>query len=344
MPRLRSDRTRFALEEAVPAPTDVSPRNPGVSKLAFNVPVAIERNDLLFTFRSDTLAPLLDVSNWLNGVDWLAGSFMPAPAFHGLLEFTSSRLMFAQRGLPRKIADAHNLSFAARIHPESPMWMGFADQHVSGAGPAPIVTFQGNDEARFTDTRTGDYFFDGSIQHLSHLILDLAEWYDETYAERVQYMFRSNPIPSIGNADEFTDGGGPAFLKAQFQGREDALHNALGVDTFEGERRMGHLAALHRSSRTARGTPIHIRMDGPGFDNMDVPDGSNQPKLQFTAFVPTANFFAAMRRNQAALDLVRRHEVEEEDNGLERFLTATRRQNFLVPPRQHRAFPLLELA
>jgi hypothetical protein len=29
---------------------------------------------------------------------------------------------------------------------------------------------------------------------------------------------------------------------------------------------------------------------------------------------------------------------------LERFMTATRRQNFLVPPRRHRAFPMLELA
>jgi hypothetical protein len=28
----------------------------------------------------------------------------------------------------------------------------------------------------------------------------------------------------------------------------------------------------------------------------------------------------------------------------ERFLTATRRQNFLIPPRRHRAFPLVELA
>jgi hypothetical protein len=29
-------------------------------------------------------------------------------------------------------------------------------------------------------------------------------------------------------------------------------------------------------------------------------------------------------------------------NGPERFITATRRQNFLVPPRRHRAFPLAE--
>jgi len=343
MLRLTATPNRFALEEAVPSPTDVSRTNRQIEKVRFNVPVAIERNDVLVTLRSDTLAPLLDVYSWLKGVDWLNGQFVPAPAFRGLFESTSSRLMFAQRGLPRKVAEAHSLPYAGHVPPDSPMWMGFADQHVTGAGPASIVAFQGNEEARFTDTKAGDYFFDGAIQHLSHLILDLAEWYDETYSERVQYMFRSNPIPSIGKADQFVDGGGPTFLAANFQGREDALHNATAADTFEGKRRMGHLAALHRSSRTSKGTPLHIRMDGPGFDTMDVPDGSTQPKLHFTVFVPTANFFAAMRRNQAATDLVERHGVEEEDNGLERFLTVTRRQNFLVPPRIHRAFPLVEL-
>ncbi len=60
-------------------------------------------------------------------------------------------------------------------------------------------------------------------------------------------------------------------------------------------------------------------------------------------FVPTAEFFRAMRVNQASLDLVHQFGVADEDNGLERFLTATRRQNFLVPSRRNRAFPLLEL-
>ena len=59
--------------------------------------------------------------------------------------------------------------------------------------------------------------------------------------------------------------------------------------------------------------------------------------------MPTADFFARMRRNQASLDLVRKYGVDDENNGLERFITATRRQNFLVPPRRHRAFPLLEM-
>lgn len=35
--------------------------------------------------------------------------------------------------------------------------------------------------------------------------------------------------------------------------------------------------------------------------------------------------------------------ADSEDDGLERFITATRRQNFLIPPRRNRAFPLREL-
>ena len=62
------------------------------------------------------------------------------------------------------------------------------------------------------------------------------------------------------------------------------------------------------------------------------------------SFFPTADFFATLRRNQASLDLFDEFNLEEEDHGLERFITATRRQNYLIPPRRHRAFPLVELA
>jgi hypothetical protein len=148
-----------------------------------------------------------------------------------------------------------------------------------GRGPTLVGQRLGEE-----DSRPGDYIDNGSIQHLSHVIQDLEAFYaregeagqdeDETSLERVQYMFRSNPPPSLGNADQFANGGGPAFL--------------------------------------------------------------------FTVFVPTADFFATMRRNQAALDQQRQFAVDPNDNGLERFITATRRQSFLVPPRRHRSFPLLE--
>ena len=354
MPRLSSNNSRLVLEEAVPSPTDVSPQNPGVTKLNFNVPVRIESNDLLFTIRGDDSSFVADVVAWLGGSNVISGRPIASPAFGGLLAFTSSRAMFQQMGLPRYVAGANGLPFAPFIHPQSPMWMGFADQQTDGSGPAAITTFAGNASAHLTSARAGDYFDNGSIQHLSHDILDLVQFFDldengvpgsdGTYTERVQYMFRSTPPPSLGNTDQFSNGGGPAFLDARFQGTGDAAASAQGIGTLNGEHRIGHMSGLQRSSRAADGTPIHVRMDGPGFDAMDVPGGGNQPKLQFTVFVPSADFFTTMRRNQGCQDLSAQFGVAQTDNGLERFITATRRQNFLLPPRRHRAFPLLELA
>jgi hypothetical protein len=238
------------------------------------------------------------------------------------------------------------------------MWMGFADQQVDASAPAADVTFVGADGIHLTTAKPGDYFDNGSMQHLSHVILDMHQWFDlnaagkpgedGTFLEHVQYMFRSDPPPSRGYKNQFLNAGGPAFLQNVFQGTGDAARSAAGVGTLAGddgatERRMGHLSTLQRSSRTADGRPIHLRMDGPGFDSMDVPDGTKQPKLEFTAFVPSSDFFTTMRRNQASLDLAKKFNVAPTDNGLERFITATRRQNYLIPPRRHRAFPFAEL-
>ena len=345
MPRLLSDKSRYALEEAVPGPTDVSQQNPSIVKETFNIPVVIESNDVLFTFRSDVLANITSVEAWLQGSNSLNGKPVPSPAFNNLFTFTSSRLMFLQLGTPATLARQHNLPYASQINNKSPMWMSFSDGQVAGSGPAKITTFQGNASATFTTTKAGDYFYDGSIQHLSHIILDMEQFYlNEPYVQRCQYMFRSNPVPSLGNHDQYKNGGGPTFLANTFQGTGDAQKNAEGLNTYKGKHRLGHVTGLQRSSRAQDNTPIHIRMDGPGFDMMDVPFVKNEPKTQFTMFVPTADFFATLRINQASLDLASQYNVSLKNDGLERFLTATRRQNFLVPPRTHRAFPLLELS
>jgi hypothetical protein len=354
LPQLRDDPGRYALEEAQPAPTDVHPDNPGVDKLRFPVTVRIEDNDLLLTLRSDQATHLQDVLRWLDGSDTLAGSPVPSPAFGDLLELTSSRHQFVQIGLPRVVADQSRLPFARFIQPDSPMWMGFADQQTTAFGPPEICTFAGNESARLTTAVAGDYLDNGSIQHLSHLILDLLQFFDMAdphtppsdnghFRQRVQYMFHS-PAIHPGNPDQLIDGGGPSFLPAEDRGPNYAERTAQGIGLPPGQRRMGHLSTLQRTSRAADGTPLHIRIDGPGIDALDVPDGTRQPKLQFSMFVPTADLFTRMRRSQASLDLVTQHRVPEQDNGLERFITCTRRQNFLVPPRRHRAFPLVEFS
>jgi hypothetical protein len=272
---------------------------------------------------------------------------------------TTTRHMFVQRGLPRSVAVQNNLPFAPFMQPDSPMWMGFADQQTSSTGPAEICTFAGNAAAKLTDSAPGRYFDNGAIQHLSHNLIDMLQWFDMdtpsappaaagTFSERVQYMFHAPGIEP-GNADQLTDGGGPAFLPSENRGPDYASLTAQGIGTArdpatgQGERRLGHLSAMQRSSRASDGTPLHLRLDGPGFDHIDVPDGSAQPKLEFSAFVATADFFATMRANGAARDLAAQFGVDDDGNGLERFITATRRQNYLIPPRRHRAFPLVEV-
>jgi hypothetical protein len=309
---------------------------------------------------------------------------VPSPALNGLFSITSDRVNFVQPGLPRSLADQHGFAFATQINPTSPMWMGFADQQVHGsAATGAAVTFLGTSSARLTTAKLGDYFDRGAVQHLSHVIDDLAQFYDqaaasaEPFSERVQYMFRSKqndgtpglPFPQDPH-DPFTNGGGlgaptggttaqqqSAFLENVFLGAADIATNFDPAVTGHHKYRVGHLPGLQRSSRAADGTPLHIRMDGPGLSSMDVPDGSTQPTLEFTAFVPSAEFFRQMRVNAASLDYVKAGEqggtatsvpagdeaADASDDGLESFLTATRRQNFLIPPRRHRSFPLLEL-
>jgi hypothetical protein len=392
IPRLASSTSRFALEESPAFPTDVVGGN-GITKERFNVPVVIERNDVLFQLQSDSLDNLADISNWVAGSNQLNGRFVASPNFNGLFSFGTPRLKFVQVGLPRKVLDAAAqknpaaYEYHTRVNSDSPMFMGFIDQQTNASASPQAVTFVGSSKGVFTTAKAGDYFDNGSIAHFSHDIEDLFQFYEtpqqdsagvgEPFTERVQYMFRANQLgtkdglPADGNTDQFTNGGGPAFVNNVFQGTDSALReardsggtfsstNATKDATFEGAHRIGHIDALQRSSRSAvDGSPLHIRNDGPGFDGLDVPAfqdfpgtsgavsfgaGTFQPKLEFLVFVPTAEFFRAMRVNTAALDLQNQFGVDAEDNGLERFITATRRQNFLTPPRRHRSFPLLEL-
>ena len=268
----------------------MSPANPGVTKLRYPVPVVIESNDMLLTLRSDHAPVLSDALAWLGGSDSLRGRPVASPALRGLVTFTSSRHMFTQIGLPRAVAHRSRLPYARFIQPRSPMWMGFTDQQVGASGPAAICTFAGNSSARHSDAVAGDYFDNGSIQHLSHDILDMLQYYDMdtaaaapgadgTFVQRVQYVFHAPEI-APGGADQFADGGGPAFLPNANRGTGYARRTARGIGTNidfrtgHREHRMGHLSCLQRSARAADGTPVHIRMDGPGFDSMDVPGGS----------------------------------------------------------------------
>jgi hypothetical protein len=344
------------LKRAVAGPTDVFPGNHVMTlrRAAFNVPVRFDTNDVLFTIRSDNVSFADDVARWLSGSNTLVGRSVASPRFDAGMTITSKRFMFVQMGLPRNVAGQNSLPFQSFINPFSPMWMGFADQQVNASAPAPNVTFLGANGIKLTNAQAGSYFDNGAIQHLSHVLLDLEQFYlngrdpaegdvREPFNERIQYMFTIPQALEEDPNDPFTDGGGPrnlgtrgAFVNNVFRGSGIARQNAVQFG------RIGHNDGLHRSGRTSDGRPIHLRIDGPGFDAMDTTNGRNTAKLQFSAFFPSSDFFANLRRNVGAIDLLTEFNLDEEDHGIERFLTATRRQNFLIPPRRHRAFPLIE--
>jgi hypothetical protein len=393
MPTTLANPSRYVLEEATPMPTDVvdglvggpNALIPNVVKERFNVNVQIESNDMLFQFRSDSMTNLAAVPLWLQGSNNLNGVYVPSPDFNGLFSFQTPRIQFVQVGLPKTMAANYGFEFAEYMNPDSSMAMGFVDQQTNASGPPAIVTFAGNSSAVMSNAVAGDYFDNGSIAHFSHLIQDLYQFYNdgfdptlptEPFTQRCAYLFcsnqlgTSNGLPAVGNTDQFTNGGGPAYINNVFQGTNAVVLEAQDSAgtfsptnqslsaTFFGTGRIGHNAALQQVSRASDSTPLHIRNDGPGLDTMDVPAyqtypgsgvtvsaGSYQFKLHFLIFVPTADFFADLRTSMAAQNL--QHEYLDNvalANGVERFITATRRQNFLVPPRRHRAFPLVELA
>jgi hypothetical protein len=360
---------------------------PGVTKDRFNVNVTIEKNHMLFQLRSDSVSNLNDVLAWLKGSNRLAGNSVASPPISNLISFGTSRVQFVQRGLPRQMANSNNFEFAPRVNPDSSMWMGFIDQQSDSTGPAAVTTLGGTNNIFFTTAFPNDYLGHGAILHFSHDIEDLFQFYalpnqdsrhpdGEDAPERLMYMFRANQenttngLPSPFNAtDPFTNGGCPAFVNNRFQGRNDASlgaqdagglfnpNSAPGTQqtqSFTGLPRIGHEQALQRSSRASDGTPLHIRVDGPGLSSLDVPAfqtfpggtnvaaGSQQPTLEFAMFFPTSEFFRQLRNNVGAQDLQVKFKVDPDDNGLERFVTATRRQNFLTPPRNVRSLPGIE--
>ena len=146
----------------------------------------------------------------------------------------------------------------------------------------------------------------------------------EPFTERCQYMFRSNQLgtPQRASRPPATPTSSPTAaarpssttssraptpprLGAQDSAGVFTPSNATINATFTGQPRIGHEAALQQISRAPDGTPLHIRADGPGPRRHgrarlhapiparpNLPAGSNQFKLQFLIYVPTADFFA----------------------------------------------------
>ena len=116
------------LEEAFPVSTDdvvgglvggPGALIPDVTKDRFNVNVMIESNDLLFQFRSDSLANLSAVDLWLQGSNNLDGVYVPSPRLQRAVRLPAAAHPVRAAGpADARWPTTNGFEFAARINPE----------------------------------------------------------------------------------------------------------------------------------------------------------------------------------------------------------------------------------
>jgi TAT (twin-arginine translocation) pathway signal sequence len=302
--------------------------------------LVFEDNEVMFMFRSDSLATLDDVKGTLFSNPGQSGYI------GGLFEVTSHRTGFVGRGfdkpsVAKQLALQAGVAGAAKIPDRSQLMMGFTSTQQAALGPGNIVNFE---TLRLTNVKPGDYFAGGCAMHLSHIYEDLSLWYGFGYADQVQRMFSAQATATAGTV---TLPNGPANVTSRKQLLQDAKKGLVGHnETLQQATRLAADVVDAYGVNRPAGTPVPIRED---FNTLDQPFTSsgaaqNTPGLHFVAFVPTSGRFHLARQAMDGIlpdgtDL----KVATKDNGINGMLHTTHRQNFLVPPRSHRSFPWVEM-
>jgi hypothetical protein len=303
----------------------------------------LEDNEVVFLLRSDSSVHIDEARSLLFGLDFL--------------HVTSVRRGFAGGGfdgkasLPKKLAMAAGVPGADLIPETAELFLGFTSTQKAGLGPKLIAN---HETLGYVDLR-GGYFHGGTHMHLSHIDEDLEAWYlNFDFGERVLTSF------AVGQKAKPNQQTVP-------QAPKDVHDAAQLARSFEQSGRFGHSASIQPTSRLQqdhvgpdgtvypKGTAVPQRADFNTLDNpfafsaQQARDGwSSKPSagVHFVVFNPTGDDF---ERNRLAMDgrLPDGTKLEvaprSRAQGFNSILTTTHRQNFLVPPRRHRSFPLAEL-
>jgi hypothetical protein len=314
--------------------------------------LALEQNDVCFVFQSDSLDRIVRETTTF---------------FHqltGLIALTSVRKGFAgggfdgKRSLPKAMAMKAGIPGADLIPERAPLFLGFTSTQRSALGPDRIANFE--TLPGFTDQWPDGYFRYGTTMHLSHLYEDVDVWYG-TNLFQTRVWLATDLERSANSLDESvtTLSEGPSDVQTE------QLVEQFATDPDNGL--VGHSASMQPVNRLqtalrdnygvhrVKGTAIAQRgdfntLDSPFFwtsrPSVDHLHSEPQAGLHFVAFTPTTDFF---RRMRLAMDGRFPDGVKlpigprSPSMGLNGVLHNTHRQNYLVPPRRHRSFPLAEL-
>jgi hypothetical protein len=273
-----------------------------------------------------------------------------------LFELTSVRKGFQGGGfggatsLPKAMATAAGVPGADLIPDTAQLFLGFTSTQTHTQGQSAIANFE---TLGLVDVRDG-YFRGGTNLHLSHIFENLEAWYlDFDFRQRVDTTFR----PRLKAKD------GAQTLP---QRPQDAAAEGDVASDFKRFGGIGHGASIQPTSRLQmdvrgadgrlyrKGSAIPLRADFNTLDNpffwtahptRDRFEEHAAAGVHFLTFNPSSDDF---RRNRLAMDGVFPDgtrlplQARSRGQGLNSVLRTTHRQNFLVPPRRNRSFPLVE--
>jgi hypothetical protein len=317
--------------------------------------MVVEHNDVMFLLRSDSQSIIAAAQRALF-------EDQSSPHYIGdLLTITSVRKGFVGRGfgtrsIAKQLAQAAEIAGWEQIPDKAQLMMGFTSTQHGALAPDNLVSFE--TMPGVTDQWPNGYFVGGCSMHLSHMFEDLNLWYGSfDHTARVSRMFHPRTFAA---PDTVTVPNDISHGSTHAQLLQDASGGLLGHNaTLQQANRLITSVADNYGKQRPAGTALSLRAD---FNTLDNPFAfSSRPNIDqwnpdiaatgmhFVSFTATSQQFHAMR---LAMDGVlpngtnlreEPYNISDSANGINRIIRATHRQNYLIPPRSHRAFPLAEL-
>ena len=256
------------------------------------------------------------------------------------------------RALPRTIAEAAGVPGAELIPDRAELFLGFTSTQRAALGPGQIANIE---TLGYSDGGPGGYFRSGTVMSVSHIFEDLESWYlTFDHGQRAATVFgpdRNVPPGTLTVPEGPADVGTAAGIMGDAR-RTSRVGHSPAIQTTS---RLQHDVTGPDGIRYPKGTAVPQRADFNTLDNpfswsADPQRDRMQPEaaagLHFVVFNPTSDDF---HRNRLAMDGILPGGVRtplaprDPGQGINSVLTTTHRQAFLVPPRAHRALPLVEL-
>jgi hypothetical protein len=310
--------------------------------------IVLEQNDVCFHFKSDFKQHIDEAIRALfSPGESILNGISARDAFIGdLVTVTSIRRGFAGHGMPRRVGMELGIPGAEKIPAGAMLFMGFTSSHVHGLAAGNLASYE--TLPGWTDCTPESYMAGGANMHVSHIGIELERWYALSHPDRLHRMFhpRRHEAEEVLSPDQC-----PGTSTFEAQRDEDVERFGLvgHNEQMQFLSRVGEDTTTAYGQKIPKGSTFFLRQD---FDTVENPfefctDGPVSPipraGVHFVGMGPSAQHYELMRREMDSPGLAEEHGLPDENVGFTDFLVNTHRQNYCLPPRAHRSFPMAEM-